>query len=50
MNALADTDVASRRRDLDAGFTEFFLNGKLEIAPARRGRNASSPPHFTESA
>ena len=34
MNVLADTNVAWRRRTLDAGFTEFFLNGKVEIAPA----------------
>jgi hypothetical protein len=30
---VADTNVALRRRDLDAGVAEFFLNGKVEIAP-----------------
>jgi len=25
-----------QRRDLDAGFTEFFLSNKVEIAPATR--------------
>jgi hypothetical protein len=34
MNVLANTNVALRRCDLNAGFTEFFLNGKVEIAPA----------------
>jgi hypothetical protein len=32
MNALGDTNVALRKCDLDAGFTEFFLNSKIEIA------------------
>jgi hypothetical protein len=33
MITLADANVELRRCDLDAGFTEFFLNGKVEIAP-----------------
>ena len=31
-DALPDSDIALRRRDLDPGFAEFFLNGKVDIA------------------
>jgi len=44
MIALADINVALRRRKLDAGCTEFFLNGKVEIAPGNAASGDTSEP------